>query len=172
MNQPPVPPKIRRPAGGIIAGSILILVGALSLVSMIPGVDPGLFFLPALGAIFLAAGFITRTPGLLIPGCILEGIGVGAALIEGPFRYVESPAEGGIFLLAFAGGWVLLTLTTWMVGRRMLWPLIPAAVLGLVGGALLAGQSGLQFLEATNQAWPLVLIAIGLFILLRRRGTN
>src|SRR5512146_2777965 len=107
-QQPVSPTPERRRRGGVVGGAILITIGVMVLLSQILGVNAGLFFLPALGAIFLVAGVVSRQIGLLIPGGILMGIGAGTILMEGPFQFVEDPGRGGIFMLAFAGGWVLI----------------------------------------------------------------
>ncbi|NJN16590.1 MAG: hypothetical protein HC822_10105 [Oscillochloris sp.] len=65
--------------------------------------------LAILALIFLVTGAMNRSAGLLIPGGILGGIALGAGLIEGPFAGVGDPLSGGIFLLSFAAGWVLIT---------------------------------------------------------------
>ncbi len=44
------------------------------------------------------------------------------------------------------------------------------AILAAIGGALLAGEAGQQMLEFVGQAWPLALIAVGLYVIFRRRG--
>ncbi len=49
------------------------------------------------------------------------------------------------------------------------WPLIPGGILALVGLALLAGPNSLFLLTYASYLWPLVLIGVGIFILLRRR---
>lgn len=156
----------------LVAGVILILIGLFALAStLMSNLFAGQFFLPLLGTCFLAWGLITRKTGLLIPGGILLGLGVGAVLIEGPFAEVADPARGGIFLLAFASGWVLISLLTFYTeqGTFVWWPLIPGGVLGLVGAALLAGGAAFRLLELLGQGWPVVLIALGLYMILRRK---
>jgi hypothetical protein len=171
MEQPTeTPTPERRRSGRFVGGLILIMAGLLSLVGQIPGVDVGNLFLPALGAIFLVAGLIAKKIGLLIPGGILAGIGVGASLIEGPFHYIEDPARGGIFLITFGAGWALITLTSFLIGSRVLWPLIPGAILALVGLATLSGDPGLQVLKLAGYGWPVLLIAVGLYLILRRKS--
>ena len=67
-QQPVSPTPERRHRGGVVGGAILITIGVMALLSQIPGLNAGLFFLPALGAIFLVAGVLSRQIGLLIPG--------------------------------------------------------------------------------------------------------
>lgn len=167
-NQVPQSPVKRRGSGGMVWGAILILIGAFALVEQIFHLDFGLYFLPLLGVIFLLAGILGRKYGLLIPGGILAGLGVGTLLVEGPFKYLgNSQASSGVFMLAFAGGWLVITLAALLINRVILWPLIPGAFLGLFGVALLGARTGL--FSVINQGWPIILIAIGLYLVLRRR---
>ncbi len=158
-----VPP--RRSSSGLAWGAILILIGIFALISQVTRLDLGLYFLPLLAVIFLLAGVLGRRFGLIIPGGILAGIGVGSLLIEGPFSYLTDQSRGGMFMLAFAGGWLVITLASLLIGRQVIWPLIPAAFIGLFGIVLLAGQSSIL----NTIGWPIILIAIGLYLVLRRR---
>ena len=170
MNSPVE--KRSRLSGGIVAGSILVLIGLGSLAARFNNLPPMLFPL-GLGILFLVAGLLARTSGLLIPGGVLTGIFTGAALIEGPFSYLADPSRGGVFLVTFAGGWVLISLLSlYTEGLRKWWswPLYPAVVIGLVGGALLAGDSGLRVLEIFGTVWPVLLIAGGLYLVFKRRA--
>jgi len=166
--QGPEGPRRRR-GGSVLGGGILIAIGLVALLQQFFRIEAGLFFLPALALIFLAAGITGRRPGLVIPGGILAGIGVGAILMQGPFSFIAGQAKGGLFMLAFAGGWLLITLLSPMAGRAMLWPLIPAAFMGVIGLGLVAGEAGLQFLQLAGVGWPVILIALGLYLVFRRR---
>jgi hypothetical protein len=162
------PTPATRPSGGIVAGGILIFIGLLSLTQYIPGFNLDNFFLPALAAVFLAAGLLSRKVGLLIPGGIIMGVGVGAWLQDGVPLATEM-AHGGVFFLAMAGGFALISLAAALIGRRMVWPLFPAAGTGLFGALLMFGEPGLRFLELSGYVWPLVLIALGVYLVVRRK---
>jgi hypothetical protein len=162
---------VRRPAGKLIAGTILVLAGAFALLGQFVSFNPG-FFPLWLGAIFLAAGIITRNTGLLVPGGILSGIAAGSMLVIGPYDASPDPLQGGMFLLAFAGGWALISLLSPITnpGHKVsLWPLVPGGILALIGAALVVDGPALKALEIVGQGWPLVLIAVGLYIMLRRK---
>ena len=165
----PESPAPRKGRGGLVWGVILISIGLYAFVQQVFHLDFGLYFLPLLAFIFLLAGILGRKYGLLIPGGILAGLGVGTLLVEGPFKYLSDQPSSGVFMLAFAAGWLLITLTALLIGRVMLWPLIPGAFLGLFGIVLLAGETGMRALELFGQGWPIILIAIGLYLVLRRR---
>ena len=155
-----------------VGGVALIIIGLIALFSQIGQFDEwGLLVLPALSIIFLAWGLLTRGSGLLIPGGILGGIGLGVLLITGPFARLDGDAEGGIFMLAFALGWLLIPiLSTIFTKERHLWALIPASIMGTIGGGLLFGGVFFSALEFLGLVWPVLLILAGLFLLLRRRS--
>ncbi len=157
--------------GRLMAGLALIAIGTLILIFQ--AVDlryQGPLALAAIGLIFLLWGIGARVVGPLIPGGILSGIALGSFLIEGPFGHLEDPASGGVFVLAFAAGWVLITvLSAAVAGGILWWPLIPGGVLAVIGGALLIGGSLLRVVVLLGDLWPLGLIAAGLYFLFRRR---
>ena len=158
-----------------VGGLVLIIVGVFFLLQQILDLNLGLYFLPGLALVFILSGLAARKIGLIIPGGILAGIGTGAALLEGPFKAVQEPRQGGFFLLAFAGGWVLITLLS-LVLKAMdakspvaVWPLIPGSIIALTGGALVVGGDALKVMNVVGQGWPIILIAVGLYIVLRRK---
>lgn len=165
--------------GALIGGLILIFGGALALVAQfIPdrwGLDFGLFILLGLGAAFLAAGILTREAGWLIPGGILSGIGAGVALTASPLAaYVPDRLipgdEGGLFLIAFGGGWFLITALSLVFTRRpQWWPVIPGAILTLIGLSAAFGGVFETVLVAAARFWPVALIVLGAWVLFRSR---
>ncbi len=162
----------KRRNGALIGGAILISIGLFSLLENVFQMHWGLYFLPMLAVIFLVSGVLTRRPGLLIPGGILAGIGAGAIVLDQFMPYLSNPARGGVFMLVFAGGWLLITLASLLIGRVMLWPLFPAAFIGLTGAALALEQTGLQLLHYYSYFWPIALIVIGLYLVFRRRNAQ
>jgi hypothetical protein len=155
---------------GWVAGAILIGIGLLALLGQfIEGDLLELIFLPGLAAIFLVWGIVTRNGGLMIPGGILAGIGLGAILASGPYAGLGGEATGGVFLLSFALGWGLITLLTALFTDEVTWwPLIPGGIMAVIGGGLLAGGVALQALDLAGRFWPVALIAIGLYLLFKR----
>lgn len=158
--------------GSLVGGLILIVVGIVALVAQFVeiGETIGFLVLPALSVIFIIAGIATRQSGFFIPGGILAGLGLGTYLVAGPFADRASQDEGGIFMLAFAAGWVLIPILSILFsrGERHLWALIVAAILGLVGAAVTYGGAALTALEMLGRWWPLFLIAGGIAIILKR----
>ncbi len=155
----------------LVWGVVLVSVGLWMLVSNFTGWELGAALPLVLGLFFLAWGSVSRKVGFLIPGGILTGIGMGAVLLEGPFNGLEGEAAGGLFLLAFALGWALITLTSALFVRKIAWwPLISGGIMAFIGGALLIGDPMTTVLEYAGQGWPIVLIAIGLYLILWRKG--
>lgn len=151
-----------------MAGVALIGIGLLALVGQFVNSEGfALLFVPSLSLIFLVWGAVTRTVGLLIPGGILAGIGLGVFLIEAPFSQQWEPTKGGIFMLSFALGWVLITVMSWLfTANTHRWPLIPGGIIALLGVLTLTGGTGLEILAPVwvfvSRIWPLGLIAVGL----------
>ena len=52
------------------------------------------------------------------------------------------------------------------------WTCIPGGILDLVCGMMLAGKTGLMALEVLGHGWPIVLIAMGFYLVLRRKDLN
>lgn len=149
-------------------GVLLIAVGLLLLAGQLIRVDH--LFLPMLGGIFILAALSQRNPGLLVPGGVLMGIGVGSFLIDNVFWGLAEPARGGLFLLSLAGGFVLITvLSTLFMRHAQVWALFPATIIGLIGGALFIGGSAVNMLAFLGQVWPVFLILGGLMLLVQRR---
>ncbi len=166
----------------VLGGLLLITVGILALVAQfVPdswGLSFGLLVLLGLGAAFIIVGILTRAAGWFIPGGILTGIGAGIALTDGPLAHML-PAnllpgdEGGLFMLAFAGGWFLITvLTALFTDETQWWPLIPGAIMALIGLAAGFGSIFATMLKLLGDIWPVALILAGLYILLAGRRSR
>ncbi|MEA3335217.1 MAG: hypothetical protein U9R25_04855 [Chloroflexota bacterium] len=153
------------------AGVALILIGLLIFLAQLLQLDNlQWLILPGLAVIFLVWGLATRTFGLIIPGGILAGIGLGVYLMSQPSLELAGEGTAGIFMVAFSAGWALITLLSPLTDEGFQWwPLIPGGIIGLVGLALISGETGLQFLKLIGYAWPLALVAVGAYLLLRRR---
>ena len=138
----------------MIPGLLLIILGIFFLLAQYVEFGPGLFVL-LLGTAFLFAYAFTRAYGLLIPGCILAGIGVGL-LFE---RTMNSSVTISLGLgLGFIAIFVVQKI---LGGASHWWPLIPGGVLVLVGIAEAVPQ-GQMLIE---KGWPVILILIGLAML-------
>lgn len=161
--------------GGILSGigtGIAWLEGALLAVN--DEQRGGVFLLSfALGwcSITLLSWLFTHEPQwwALIPGSILGGIGTFVLLTNGPLQTLDEESKGGLFMLMFAAGWIIVAIVTSLyTHRRQWWPLIPAAIMGFIGVALVAGGVFLGVLGFVSDWWPLALVAGGVWLLLRR----
>ena len=140
------------------AAVALIVIGAvLFALQMTKGPAEVLVFL-VLGGLFLVGYLYRRQYNLLVPGCILLGLGLGALgeRTSIDYRNFSSLGLGLGFLGIFAVDLAFRRRTHW-------WPLIPGGVL-ILGSA--ADSRHLAWLF--SKGWPLILVLIGLFMLLRR----
>ena len=153
----------------LVGGTLLIAIGVLTLLAQnIKTEALGLLFLPVLGGLFLVAGIVGRQVGFIIPGGVLTGIGLGAIFTQSPALAASETTQGGVFFLGFAGGWFLITVLSMLFTRNtQWWALIPGAIMALIGGALLLGA--LNVLEFASRWWSLILVALGLIIIVRRK---
>ena len=140
----------------IIPGLILITLGIAFLLMQYFEFGPSLF-LVLLGLVFLIPYVVTRSYGLLIPACILTGIGVGLAFERAAARpdVTVSIGLGLGFLAIFVVQMVVAGSSHW-------WPLIPGGILVLVGGA----EAVPQIQGILEKGWPVILIVIGLTIII------
>ena len=144
--------------GQLVTGAILILLGVgLLALQFVEGLSEAVILF-LIGGVFVAGYLYTRAYGLLIPGCILLGLGLGS--VGG--SSITSVSEDMFVLLGLGVGFIAI----WVIplvyeGKSIWWPLIPGAVLIVVG--LAEGNEALQRL--VEDGWPLILVLIGLLIL-------
>ena len=163
-----------RPRGA--GGVALIVIGVVALIATLSRNDQiGLLFLPALGLIFLIWGIVVRNPGLLVPGGVLTGLGIGVLLAQDVFK-MSDQQSGAVILISMGVGFLIITPLSLLVARRrQYWSLVPGAVLMLIGAAILVGGVALQVVQFIGMFWPLILIAAGVYVLWRagfRRPTH
>jgi hypothetical protein len=146
-----------------ITGAILILVGlVLFVLQMSTGITVSIMFLVG-GAVFIAAYFNKQTYGLLIPGCILIGMGLGQ-LGDEYVDFIHSPNYVGLglgFLAIFAVDKLKRGSSPW-------WPLIPGFILLVMGLETNRLNMGTLF----SKGWPLALVVVGLLYLSGRLGSR
>lgn len=139
---------------GIVGGIILVMLGVALLVGqLLPGVG-GEIVVPAIGIAFLAAYFLTRTYGFVVPGCILTGLGIGILAQSRVYLGGVQPVVLGLGL-GFLAIWVLDRLYTRFSN---FWPLIPGGILVLVSIAPAFPQLG----PMLATLWPVALIIVGI----------
>jgi hypothetical protein len=152
-----------------VGGAVLIAIGAGLLLGQLVE-DAEQFILLGIGLTLLVLFAVSRNPGALIGGGIVTGLGAGVL--------VAANTEGDIAGAAVMFGLGLGFIGVWLVGMLMrinettIWPLIPGAILVVLGFVVLAGSETAQAFELL---WPVALIAIGVVVLVaavRGRGKD
>jgi hypothetical protein len=139
----------------IIPGLILIALGIAFLLTQYFDFGPGLF-LTLLALVFLIPYAFTCSYGLLIPGCILCGIGIGLA-----FERVLARPDVTVSMGLGLGFIAIFVVQRVVAGASHWWPLVPGGILLLVGLA----ETMPQAQQVLERGWPVILIVIGLGIL-------
>ncbi len=135
--------------------------------------DGVLFVITGTGIGFLVWGLAERLLGLIIPGCILLGIGPGIGLAWGDLLPDEfnGLSQTGIMLACFGLGWLLLTPFSRVVTHTFVWwPLIPGGILLVVGMGLYIGGKPDNALSFIGNTGSIGLIFFGLYLFLMRKG--
>ncbi len=148
---------------GLLLGIGLIALGIVFLIAQLVGGIGDALILLLVGGGFIFAYLSRNQYGLLIPGGILVGLGIGTLLerMLSPFAEFETLGLGLGFLLIYLIDLLRQGHTSW-------WPLAPGTVLILVG--LVEGSP--QFQEWLTVGWPAILILIGLLLLIRTLSKN
>lgn len=153
----------------IVAGVILIILGSAALLQR--WFDIGNYVVLLLGLGFLAWGSVSHKGGLIIPGGVLTGIGLGILAMEGPWHF-PAVDQNGVFLLCFAFGWFLITALSALFTRcTMWWPLIPGGIMALIGGTILVTNGSVRW-DDLNLIYAAILISIGLVLLIYKGRTK
>lgn len=142
--------------GRVFIGIFLVGLGLLLLVTQFLGGYGDIVFLVAIGTAFVAGYFYRRAYGLLVPGCLLLGLGASQIIERVWLRSAD------LSLLGLGGGFVAIYLID-LVYRRAShwWPLIPGGILVAIGLA----NSNPSFQYWLSVGWPVILILIGILML-------
>lgn len=148
--------------GRSVTGIILILLGVLFLFARWTGIG-GEGIVAVIGVAFLAAYAVTGQYGLLVPGGIMTGLGIGI------IYETRLDAQGAPVLLGLGLGFISIYIIGRLRGRLTgdWWPLIPGGVLAAIGLVLAGGQTGVM--GAIGRWWPAALILLGLYLIYRQR---
>ncbi len=151
---------------------MLIVLGVLWLIPNFVTVTAniGLLILVALGLTFLGYGLFARRYGFTIPGWILTGIGVGV-LVSDQMVTPGSAAGGGVIVLGLAMAFFGIALMNVLFQRKAVWwPLVPGGILGVIGVLLtIDTPTSMNLLEQVGRFWPVILLIVGGWMLLRSR---
>jgi uncharacterized membrane protein YhhN len=143
---------------GWVGGVVLIVIGVALLVGQVAG-DLGRFVLLAIGLVLLAIYPLTRSPGTLIGGGIVAGLGAGVLAAS----YLTGDQAAAAVLFGLGGGFLLV----WLIGslrghdETRVWPLIPGTILVVVAAGLVAQANE----RVVSIAWPVAIIAVGVVII-------
>lgn len=160
--------KRKEDFGKLFLGSVFLLSGIFALLGNFLKLPIfGILFLPSLGLIFIIWSILSKDSGLLIPGGILEGIGLGIVFVTS-IKGVEELSKGGLFFIGFAIGWLLIVILSKLFFKKtVFWPLIPGAFMFIFGILIFLGTKGINFLKNLNLIWPIILIIAGSFIVFK-----
>jgi hypothetical protein len=162
----------RRTDVGLLWGGLLILLGLVLLAQstgLVPGAAEAWFgtgILAAIGLGFLALYLVAPVRWwALIP----SGVMLSLALVAGIDPYLPGGVSGAIFLFGLAATFGVVAVAPSPCPPRT-WAWIPATVLAVLGAITLGS------IAAAAVFWPLVLIAIGAWLValwaLRQRRTG
>lgn len=142
--------------GRLIAGAVLIVIGlGLLALQFVEGLGESVMLF-LIGGAFIAGYFYRRSYGLLIPGCILMGIGLGSV---GESALIDI---GGLSSVGLGVGFVAIYLIDLVYsGATHWWPLIPGGILIVQG----LSEGSRTFERLFEVGWPLIIIFVGLLIL-------
>lgn len=159
--------SVSSPGKRRVAGGVLLLIAGWALLDRYTNFNAQLAVPLLLGVIFTGWSLVAREWGLLVPGGILSGLGLGIVLQRS--TDLSRAADSGMFLLSFAGGWLLITvLSATAFKRRVLWPLIPATVLCLLAGAQIAGTGFRQGMRYVQDFWPWAVLVLAAWLIFTR----
>ncbi len=145
----------------VTAGAILILLGIVLIIMRVTEDYRGETWTFLIGGLFVAGYLYRRAYGMLIPGCILLGIGLGSIGENSAWDLGDFGSIGlgvgfvAIFLIALV-----------YEGRTHWWPLIPGGVLIISG--LASGSK--TFRDLLEVGWPALIILVGLLLLAGSAG--
>jgi hypothetical protein len=109
-----------------------------------------------IGLAFLVGYWFLDSYGLLIPGAIMTGLGVGVVFTEN-FSAPES-----VGLLGLGIGFLSIYLIDRIRSRKnRWWPLIPGGIVTVIG----VGSSVASMRDIVATYWPVVLVFIGVLII-------
>jgi hypothetical protein len=161
----------QKPWWALLPGGLSAALGICFLFSPLRLVDFILYAGLGIGIPLLAWGSLKPLMGLIIPGCLLLGAGVGIYLAWAEVLESTDLAQTGIMLVFFALGWVLITLFARLVTTKLIWwPLIPGGILAVVGWGLYIGGNPNNALSFISNTGSITLILFGIYLILLRRG--
>lgn len=164
------------PRRGILGGAVLLAIGAAFFLPPLGVPNANAYLFVALGIAFAAAWWRGPRPYVyLVPACVLIGFGLG--LVIPTLLGLPPETAGPVFLGTLAAGLVAVFVLAGVGApdgagapdRRT--PLVLAGILAVVALADLFLQVDLVPLALQPYFVPVVLIAVGLYLLVEPRGS-
>ena len=141
----------------VTAGAILIVIGiALLALQLVQGFGEWIVLI-LIGGVFVTAYFLRRSYGLLIPGCIILGLGLGAIGTN------TMTGVGDFTQIGLGIGFIAIYVIDRVYNnpKTHWWPLIPGGILLVTGIGTLSGDLG----RLIDKGWPLLLVLAGLILI-------
>jgi hypothetical protein len=157
----------------LVPGGILGALGYCLLFSPQRWVDFVFYMMLGIGLPLLLWGIFTRLIGLIIPGCLLLGAGVGIYMAWRVPSVGNGLTQTGIMLVGFSFGWLAISLVARQVLQKNIWwPLIPGGILAMVGMGLYIGGDPTHAMGFIGNTGSIALMIFGLYLLLMRKGIH
>jgi pimeloyl-ACP methyl ester carboxylesterase len=108
--------------------------------------------------------------GLIVVGSLAAGLTAALLLVWFVSAGAAEPVVTGSAMLGFGLGWAMLAaLSVWRTDQPQRWALLPAAYFTIMGAILLLFSPGDGALALLGWAWPPVLLALLVWIVVRAR---
>src|SRR5215475_2502025 len=108
--------------------------------------------------------------GLIVVGSLATGLTAALLLVLVVFAGAAEPVVTGSAMLGFGLGWAMLAaLSVWRTDQPQRWALVPAAYFIVTGAALLLLSPGDGALSLLGWAWPPLLLALLVWMVVRAR---
>ena len=147
---------------GLISGGIALvaiqIAGSGAVVRWIPLVA---------GVALCGTAVATRVPGMLLPGAMLAGLGLGLVVTLSAGESINHGAAVGVFLLCFGGSLSLVPALSLLCGYEfVLWPFPSAALPVLTGIGLVVFPPESTVFGFLADAWPVAVVCSVSFLVI------
>ena len=151
-------------------GIFLVVLGGLLLVEeVVPGARlAGSAFATAIGIALLISWAINRQIWQLYAGVLVTALALPSALSDA--NVIDGGSGWGTLFLGV--GLLGVAVIRWFGHSGIGWQFIVGALLALSGGSQVAERDIPNVPSFENLAWPIVILAVGVWLLLRSRARN
>lgn len=157
----------------LVPGGVLFGLGFAMLFTQHSWTDFTLCLGLGVGLPLLIWGLAVRLIGLVIPGCLLLGAGLGVYFAWRSPMAGNGLTQTGILLAYLALGWGLMTIFgRWVTRHYIWWPLIPGGIFAVVGMGLYIGGDPYHAIGFISNTGGIALMIFGLYLLLMRKGIH